>query len=53
MLKEISVGSKPYDGKPMHPDTMAQVALFLASEDSSAISGATIDALGNTIPLFG
>ena len=36
----------------MKPEEIASVALFLASEDSSAITGAIIDAFGQTNPLF-
>lgn len=36
----------------MDPDEIAQVALFLASDASSAITGAAIDAFGRTNPLF-
>lgn len=34
----------------MRPEEIAEVAVFLASEASSAISGATIDAFGGTEP---
>ena len=34
------------------PEEIAAVALFLASADSSAITGATIDAFGDSNPLF-
>jgi NAD(P)-dependent dehydrogenase (short-subunit alcohol dehydrogenase family) len=36
----------------MAPDEIAQVAIFLASDASSAITGAIIDAFGNSNPLF-
>lgn len=36
--------------KLMRPEEIAEVAVFLASEASSAISGATIDAFGGTEP---
>lgn len=37
----------------MLPDEIAELAVFLASEASSAITGAAIDAFGGTNPLFG
>ncbi|MEZ4664218.1 MAG: SDR family oxidoreductase [Caldilineaceae bacterium] len=37
----------------MLPDEIAELALFLASDASSAITGAAIDAFGGTNPLFG
>ncbi|MBV7339097.1 SDR family oxidoreductase [Chloroflexi bacterium TSY] len=37
----------------MVPEEIASVALFLASDNSSAITGAAIDAFGRTNPLFG
>ena len=36
----------------MLPEEIAALALFLATEDSSAITGAAIDAFGGTNPLF-
>lgn len=39
--------------KLMDPDEIAQVAVFLASDASSAVTGAAIDAFGGTNPLFG
>lgn len=36
----------------MHPDEIAELALFLATDGSSAITGAAIDAFGGTNPLF-
>lgn len=38
--------------KLMDPDEIAQVAVFLASDASSAVTGAAIDAFGRTNPLF-
>ena len=38
--------------KLMLPEEIAALALFLASEQSSAITGAAIDAYGGTNPLF-
>lgn len=38
--------------KLMDPDEIAQVAVFLASDASSAITGAAIDAFGGGNPLF-
>lgn len=37
----------------MLPEEIAAVALFLASDNSSALTGAAIDAFGETNPLFG
>ena len=36
----------------MLPEEIAALALFLATEDSSAITGAAVDAFGGTNPLF-
>ncbi len=36
----------------MHPREIAELAVFLASNSSSAITGASIDAFGKTNPLF-
>jgi 3-oxoacyl-[acyl-carrier protein] reductase len=38
--------------KLMRPEEIAELALFLATEASSAITGAAIDAFGSTNPLF-
>jgi 3-oxoacyl-[acyl-carrier protein] reductase len=38
--------------KLMDPDEIAQVAVFLASDASTAITGASIDAFGGSNPLF-
>jgi 3-oxoacyl-[acyl-carrier protein] reductase len=46
MLKEIAGGRAPAPALS-HPDEIARVALFLASDDSSSISGAAIDAFGS------
>jgi NAD(P)-dependent dehydrogenase (short-subunit alcohol dehydrogenase family) len=40
------------DSKLMKPEEIAEVALFLASEASSAITGTAIDAFGLTNPVF-
>jgi 3-oxoacyl-[acyl-carrier protein] reductase len=37
----------------MRPEEIAELAVFLASEASSSITGAAIDAFGETNPLFG
>ncbi len=36
----------------MHPDEIAEIVLFLASRESSAITGTAIDAFGPNNPLF-
>ena len=36
----------------MAPDEIAQLALFLASDASSAVTGTAVDAFGTTNPLF-
>ena len=50
MLKML--GGVTPDRKLMTPEEMANVILYLASDDSSAITGTTIDAFGPTHPLF-
>jgi NAD(P)-dependent dehydrogenase (short-subunit alcohol dehydrogenase family) len=52
MMKQISVGRTADVGIQMNPDEIAKVALFLASDDSSAIRGAAIDAVGHTTSMF-
>lgn len=48
-------GSQGRDENPklMLPDEIAELALFLCTDASSAITGAAIDAFGGTNPLFG
>jgi hypothetical protein len=36
----------------MLPEEIAALAVFLATEQSSAITGAAVDAFGGTNPLF-
>ena len=36
----------------MRPEEIAEVALFLASEKSTAIAGTSLDAFGRANPLF-
>ena len=43
---------RPDNPKLMLPEEIAEVAVFLASDASSAITGAAIDAFGRTNPLF-
>ncbi|MBI4305525.1 MAG: SDR family oxidoreductase [Chloroflexi bacterium] len=50
MLREIS--GEPPRGLLMKPEQIASVVLFLASDESSAITGTAIDAFGPTNPLF-
>jgi NAD(P)-dependent dehydrogenase (short-subunit alcohol dehydrogenase family) len=52
MMEEITVGHKADVSRLMHPDEIAKVALFLASDDSSAISGTAVDAFGHTTSIF-
>jgi len=52
MMAEISVGRKADLGHLMHPGEIAKVALFLASDDSSAIFGTAMDAFGRTTSIF-
>jgi len=52
MVNAISPGRKTDLGPLMHPDEIARVALFLATDDSSAISGTAIDAFGHTTAVF-
>ena len=44
---------RPDNPKLMIPQEIADLALFLASPASSAITGAALDAFGETNPLFG
>ncbi|MCI0774622.1 MAG: SDR family oxidoreductase, partial [Chloroflexi bacterium] len=37
----------------MDPSEIAEVALFLASDASSAVTGTAIDSFGGSNPLFG
>jgi NAD(P)-dependent dehydrogenase (short-subunit alcohol dehydrogenase family) len=48
MMKEVTAG-RDFVPEPIRPEEIAKVALFLASNDSSAISGAAIDAFGHTV----
>lgn len=50
MLHEITDGKIP--ATSMAPEDIAAVAVFLASDDSKAITGTAIDAFGNTNPIF-
>ena len=45
-------GGRSEDPRLMDPDEIAQLAVFLASDASSAVTGAAIDAFGSTNPLF-
>jgi 3-oxoacyl-[acyl-carrier protein] reductase len=50
MIRQIAPGG---GGRAlMRPEEIARVALFLASDESSAITGTTLDAFGPTNPLF-
>ncbi len=51
MMFEITGGKMPAHIMP--PEDIAAVAVFLASDDSRAITGTAIDAFGTSNPLFG
>jgi 3-oxoacyl-[acyl-carrier protein] reductase len=51
MMREITGGEMP--SNLMSPDDIATVAIFLASDESKAITGTGIDAFGGSNPLFG
>ncbi len=46
------IGGVTPDRNLMTPEEMANVVLYLASDDSSAVTGTSIDAFGPTHPLF-
>ena len=50
MMREITRGRVP--SNLMRPEEIASVALFLASDDSTAVTGTAIDAFGASNPLF-
>jgi len=51
MLCEITGGKLPTH--VMQPEDIAAVAVFLASDESKAITGTAIDAFGSSNPIFG
>lgn len=51
MLREITGGKIPTHAMP--PEDIVPVAVFLASDESRAITGTAIDAFGRGNPLFG
>ena len=51
MLREITGGEIPKHAMPV--EDIAKVAVFLASDESRAITGTAIDAYGRGNPLFG
>jgi 3-oxoacyl-[acyl-carrier protein] reductase len=53
LQKAFGVESGEDNPRMMLPEEIAAVAMFLASDDSSSITGAAIDAFGGSNPLFG
>ena len=51
MMRDITGGNVPSSMMP--PEEIASVVLFLASDESRAITGTAIDAFGTANPLFG
>ena len=51
MMREITQGRVP--SNLMRPEEIANVALFLASDESTAVTGTAIDAFGASNPIFG
>lgn len=52
MMRMIAGGGR-IRSELIQPVEIARIALFLASDESSAITGTSIDAFGSTNPLFG
>jgi len=50
MMREITNGHVPSYAMP--PEDIASVVVFLASDESGAITGTSIDAFGEGNPLF-
>ncbi len=51
MLRDIAGGNVPPDAVP--PEDIASVILYLASDESSAITGTAVDAFGAANPILG
>lgn len=53
MMQQITTNKPSFHNDWMLPEEISQVAVFLASDESSSITGTAIDAFGQSNPLFG